>query len=63
MTADPHEHGHEPYKAHSGPDTVPAFTGLIVGGLVLFALLTTIVTITTKHYEAIEKAEAPASTS
>jgi hypothetical protein len=60
---DPHEHGHEPYRAHHGSDAVAAFTGLIVGGLVLFALLTTIVTITTKHYEAIEKAEAPAPTS
>jgi hypothetical protein len=57
MTTDHHE------KAHSGADTAPAFTGLIVGAIVLFALLATIVTITTKHYEAIEKASAPASNS
>lgn len=56
------EHGHEPYRAHSGPDTVPAFTGLIVGGLLLFALLLTIVTVTNRHYESTEKADS-ASTS
>jgi hypothetical protein len=62
MMTEHQEHGHEPYRAHSGPDTVSAFTGLIVGGLLLFALLLTIVTVTNKHYESTEKA-APASTS
>jgi hypothetical protein len=51
-----------PEKAHSGPDATAAFTGLIVGGIVLFAVLSTVVTVTTKHYEAIEKASAPAAT-
>jgi hypothetical protein len=62
MMTEHQEHGHEPYRAHSGPDTVPAFTGLIVGGLLLFALLLTIVTVTNRHYESTEKADS-ASTS
>lgn len=58
MTAEHHDSEHE--KAHSGPDTVAAYTGLIVGGILLFALLSSIVVITTKHYEAMEK-PAPAA--
>jgi hypothetical protein len=63
MTADQHAAGHPAdhhEKAHSGADTAPAFTGLIVGAVLLFALLSSIVTITTKHYERLEKA-APAA--
>jgi hypothetical protein len=59
MTADHHATDHHE-KAHSGPDTGAAFTGLVVGAVLLFALLSTIVTITTKHYEAIEKPAAGA---
>jgi hypothetical protein len=59
MTVEHHAVDHHE-KAHSGPDTVPAFTGLIVGALLLFALLSSIVVITTKHYERLEKA-APAA--
>lgn len=58
MTAEHHASEHE--KAHSGPDTGAAFTGLIVGAILLFALLSSIVVITTKHYEATEK-PAPAA--
>jgi hypothetical protein len=35
-----------------GPDTRPAYTGLILGAIVLFAILYSIVIITHKHYEA-----------
>ncbi len=41
-----------------GPDTRPAYTGLILGAIVLFAVLYSIVIITHKHYE---RAEAPAA--
>jgi hypothetical protein len=57
MTTDHPDH-HE--EAHSGPDTVPAFMGLIIGGLLLGTLLFSIVVITNKHYESQEKA-APAA--
>jgi hypothetical protein len=60
----PHAEHHDPHgHPPEGQDRVAAFTGLIVGGILLFALLSTIVTITTKHYERIEKASAPAATS
>jgi hypothetical protein len=58
MTSEHHHSEHE--EAHSGPDTVPAITGLIVGAILLFALLSSIVVITTKHYEATEKPAAAA---
>ena len=44
-----------------GPDTRPAYTGLILGAIVLFAVLYSIVTVTNKHYEATET--PPAATS
>jgi hypothetical protein len=58
MSAEHHESEHE--RAHTGPDTSAAFMGLIVGGILLFTLLTSIVIITTKHYESMEK-PAPAA--
>jgi hypothetical protein len=42
----------------AGPDTRAAFTGLILGAIVLFALLFSIVTITNRHYENAEAAHA-----
>jgi hypothetical protein len=42
----------------TGPDTKAAFSGLILGAIVIFALIFSIVTITNRHYE---KSEAPAS--
>jgi hypothetical protein len=56
--ADHAEHEHE---AHAGPDTGAAFTGLIVGGILLFVLLFSIVKITNHHYEATEKPAAAAT--
>jgi hypothetical protein len=44
-----------------GPDTRPAFTGLIIGAIALFALVYSIVVVTNKHYEATET--PPAATS
>jgi len=44
-----------------GPDTRPAYTGLILGAIVLFALLYSIVVVTNKHYETSET--PPAATS
>jgi hypothetical protein len=35
-----------------GPDTRPAYTGLILGAIVLFAVLYSVVIVTHKHYEA-----------
>jgi hypothetical protein len=45
-----------------GPDTRPAYTGLILGAIVLFAVLYSIVVVTNKHYEA-KEAPAAAATS
>jgi hypothetical protein len=44
-----------------GPDTRPAYTGLILGAIVLFALIYSIVVVTNKQYEARET--PPAATS
>jgi hypothetical protein len=44
-----------------GPDTRPAYTGLILGAIVLFAVLYSIVVVTNHHYEATEKPAAAAS--
>ena len=44
-----------------GPDTRPAYTGLILGAIVLFAVLYSIVIITHNHYERTET--PPAATS
>ena len=43
---------HQGEAPSGGPDTRAAYTGLILGAIVLFALLYSIVTITNKHYEA-----------
>ena len=54
----------EQYPPHSGPDTAPAFRGLILGAIILFAVLVTIVKLTNAHFERLEAAEAaqPAQT-
>lgn len=44
-----------------GPDTRPAYTGLILGAIVLFAVLYSIVTITNNHYVREAPAEAAAT--
>lgn len=44
----------------AGPDTVPAMTGFIIGAIVLFAVLFSIVRITDQHYSQKEAAEAAA---
>ncbi len=40
-----------------GPDTGAAFAGVIVGAIVLFALLFSIVHVTNAHYERIEASQ------
>jgi hypothetical protein len=42
------------YPPHSGPDTVPAFRGLILGAIVLAIILVTIVRLTNAHYRHAE---------
>lgn len=46
----------EQYPPHSGPDTAPAFRGLIVGAIILFVVLVTIVKLTNAHFERVEAA-------
>ncbi|HZS58570.1 MAG TPA: hypothetical protein VFA43_04825 [Gemmatimonadaceae bacterium] len=48
---------HHDVAPSGGPDTRPAYTGLILGAIVLFALLYSIVVVTNKHYES----ETPAA--
>lgn len=48
----------EQYPPHAGPDTIPAFRGLIVAAIVLFAVLFTIVKLTDAHFRQLEAAEA-----
>ncbi len=43
-----------------GPDTKAAFTGLIIGAIVIFAIVRTIVYLTNKHYQG-EKTHAEAT--
>jgi hypothetical protein len=43
MAHDQHDHSH-------GSDVKAAFTGLIVGGIILFGILRTIVYLTNAHY-------------
>jgi hypothetical protein len=43
---------HPDVAPNGGPDTRPAYTGLILGAIVLFAVMYSIVTVTNKHYEA-----------
>ena len=52
---------HHDAAPSGGPDTRPAYTGLILGAIVLFALLYSIVVVTNKHYETAET--PPAATS
>jgi len=52
---------HHDVAPGGGPDTRPAYTGLILGAIVLFALLYSIVVVTNKHYESAET--PPAATS
>lgn len=42
---------HHDVAPGGGPDTRPAYTGLILGAIVLFALLYSIVVVTNKHYQ------------
>ena len=52
MSAHPHE------APTTGPDTKAAFIGLIVGAIVLFVIMLTIVRLTNAHYNG----EKPAAT-
>lgn len=54
----------EQYPPHAGPDTGAAFKGLILGAVVLFAILVTIVKVTNAYYNRHppEAATAPSST-
>ena len=52
---------HHDEAPSGGPDTRPAYTGLILGAIVLFALLYSIVVVTNKHYEATETPAAATS--
>lgn len=45
------KHEHEDAAPGGGPDTRAAYTGLILGAIVLFAVLYSVVIITHKHYE------------
>ena len=61
--ADSHKnaHGaHAAHTAHHGSDTGAAFLGLIVGAIVIFAFVITVVKLTNAHY-ANEKPAAEAS--
>ena len=49
------------YPPHTGPDTAPAFRGLILGAIVLAIILFSIVKLTNAHYQRAEGA-APAET-
>jgi hypothetical protein len=46
------------YPPPSGPDTGPAFRGLILGAVILLIALFTIVKLTDAHFSAREAAEA-----
>jgi hypothetical protein len=48
------------YPPPSGPDTSAAFRGLLVGAVLLFIALFTIVKLTDAHFRAREAAEAVA---
>jgi len=49
------------YPPRSGRDTSAAFRGLIVGAILLFIALVTIVKLTNAHYVAREEAAAAAT--
>jgi hypothetical protein len=51
------DHSHDP---HTGSDRGAAITGLIVGGILLFIVLLTIVKLTNAHYQ--HEKPAPAAT-
>jgi hypothetical protein len=44
------------YPPPRGPDTAPAFVGLILGAIALFVILFSIVRITDRHYTEKEAA-------
>jgi hypothetical protein len=44
-----HDQGHE--APTHGPDTRAAFMGLVIGAIVIFAILRTIVYVTNAHYQ------------
>jgi hypothetical protein len=46
------------YPPPSGPDTAPAFRGMILGAVILFIVLFAIVKVTDAHFSAREAAEA-----
>jgi len=58
-----HDDPEHPGTGHEGPDAPAGFIGLIVGAVLIFVVLYSVVSITNAHYEAIEKAAAPAATS
>jgi hypothetical protein len=51
---------HPAHTAHHGSDTGAAFLGLIIGAIVIFAFVVTVVKLTNAHY-ANEKPAAEAS--
>jgi hypothetical protein len=50
------------YPPHTGPDTAPAFRGLIVGAVILAIVLAGIVKLTNGHYASAEGAPAAEAT-
>jgi hypothetical protein len=50
------------YPPHSGPDTAPAFRGLILGAIILAIVLAGIVKLTNAHYASAEGAPAAEAT-
>jgi hypothetical protein len=50
------------YPPHSGPDTAPAFRGLILGAIILAIVLVGIVELTNAHYASAEGAPAAEAT-
>lgn len=57
-----HDHAHDPHAHHvvPGADKAPAFIGLIVGGIALFAILYGVVHLTNQQF-AKEHGEKPAA--
>jgi len=46
-----HTHDHPEHAPTHGADTRAAFFGLVIGAIVLFAILRTIVYLTNSHYQ------------
>ena len=55
-----HEHQHDTHSHTQGSDMKAAFLGLIIGAIVIFAIMRTIVSVTNAHYAG-EKPAAEAT--